>query len=266
MPRIEYKYLISAKEISTLRKLIAPYVFLDKYSERNPDKHYTVRSIYFDTIHLDYYHDKIAGLKRRKKLRIRGYDELTEDSLVFLEIKRKNGPTISKSRAPVYFHELAHLLDSGNIELYQRSFNLVKNGYEDAMKFLYYVYSSNLKPTIKIIYEREAYYYKFSQKLRLTFDKNLRSSLLINPDHLYEEEKIIYSIPDYSIFEVKIFGDIPVWLQDVIARLELRHEAVSKYTICLDSHSPYERHLEKTLWGKAKYNQPKHYAHWEIKK
>jgi len=264
MSRLEYKYLVPVRKIAELRKLLNPYVYLDKYSERNPDNQYSVRSIYFDTLRLDYYHEKLAGLKRRKKLRIRGYDKLQDDSLSFLEIKRKNGPTISKSRAPVLYQQLVNLIDSGNIEAYQHSFNVIRNGYEDARSFLYHLYKSNLQPTIKIIYEREAYFYKFYNGVRLTLDKNLRSSLSVNPESLYDEENIIHSLPKHCILEVKLFGEIPLWLQDIISILELRQEAVSKYTICLDSHGPHERHLEKSIRGRAKYNQHKHYANWEI--
>ncbi len=257
--RIECKYLISNKMIPQLRKLLLPYMVLDKYSDRRPDKHYTVRSIYFDTRRLDYYHDKLAGLKRRKKLRIRGYDQLTHDCLVFLEIKRKNGPTINKSRAPIHFSDHINFIREGNPRKYREIFDSVDRGYQDAKIFLYYLYTSNLVPTIKIIYEREAFFYRFDRNLRLTIDKNLRSSLIVDSERLYNEDNIRYSLPSKAIFEVKVYGEIPLWLQHIIASFKLQQEALSKYTISIDSHSPFEQHLERTIQGKVRFNHHKKY-------
>lgn len=258
--RIECKYLISNQMIPELRKLLLPHMILDKYSERHPDKQYTVRSIYFDTRRLDYYHDKLAGLRRRKKLRIRGYDELTNDSLVFLEIKRKNGPTINKSRAPINFSDHINFIREGNPNKYREIFDSVDNGYQDAKNFLYHLYTANLVPTIKIIYEREALFYRFHHNLRLTIDKNLRSSLIVDSERLFEEENIRYGLPSKAIFEVKVYGEIPVWLQHIIAGFKLQQEALSKYTISIDSHSPFEQHLERTIRGKVKFNHHKKYS------
>lgn len=240
--------------------MLIPHMVLDKYSGCHPDKQYTVRSIYFDTRRMDFYHDKLAGLRRRKKLRIRGYDSLTEDSLVFLEIKRKNGPTITKSRAPIKFSSHLDFIREADLEKYRDILKSVDNGYQDAKNFLYHLYTSNLVPTIKIIYEREAFFYKFDQKVRLTIDKNLRSSLIVDSERLYEEENIRYGLPSKAIFEVKVYGDIPLWLQHIIADLKLTQQALSKYTISLDSHSPFEQHLERTLQGKVRFNQHKKYS------
>ena len=258
--RIECKYLIKNKMIPELRNMLIPHMVLDKYSERHPDKQYTVRSIYFDTRRMDYYHDKLAGLKRRKKLRIRGYDIPADDSLVFLEIKRKNGPTITKSRAPMYFAEHIDFISEGNLDKYSDVLKTVVNGYQDAKNFLYHLYTSNLVPTIKIVYEREAFFYKFDQKVRVTIDKNLRSSLIVDSERLYEEENIRYGLPSKSILEVKVYGDIPLWLQHIISSLKLQQQALSKYTISIDSHSPFEQHLERTIQGKVRFNQHKKYS------
>jgi len=258
--RIESKYLISNQKIPELRKLLLPYMILDKYSERHPDNQYTVRSIYFDTRRMDYYHDKLAGLKRRKKLRIRGYDEPNADSFVFLEIKRKNGPTINKSRAPIRFSDHINFIREGDPDKYRDILESVDNGFQDAKNFLYHLYTSNLVPTIKIIYEREAFFYKFDQKIRLTIDKNLRSSLIVDTERLYEEDNIRYGLPSKAIFEVKVYGEIPLWLQHIIACLKLQQEALSKYTISIDSHSAFEQHLERTIQGKVRFNQHKKYS------
>jgi hypothetical protein len=76
---------------------------------------------------------------------------------------------------------------------------------------------------------------------------------------LYEEENIRYGLPSKAIFEVKVYGDIPLWLQNILGSLKLQQEALSKYTISIDSHSPFEQHLERTLQGKVRFNHHKKY-------
>jgi SPX domain protein involved in polyphosphate accumulation len=264
MERQEIKYLVPIKKLPVLKRALEPYTIYDKYSAKRPDNNYTVRSIYFDTLRLDFYHDKIAGLKRRKKLRVRGYDEGSEESIIFLEIKRKNSQIVSKSRAPIHFKNLTEIIDTGKIGKFKDTLNILENGVQDASNFMYHIYRSNLKPTIKVIYEREAYYYRFSKDFRITLDKNLRSSLVIEPDSLYDEVGIIYSLPEFVILEIKIPGELPQWLRDIIAILKLRQQSVSKYTICIDAHSPYEPILNRAVSIKTKYNQHKTYKNWEM--
>jgi len=70
--RLEYKFLFPANRVDELREAVRPFVFMDEYAALEKNKEYTVRSIYYDTMRLDDYLDKLAGIKIRKKLRIRG--------------------------------------------------------------------------------------------------------------------------------------------------------------------------------------------------
>jgi len=266
MARLEYKYLMMNKQIDMLRSLMAPYVELDKYSAKMPDNKYTVRSIYYDTSRLDFYQEKLAGIKKRKKVRIRGYNEAEDNSLNFLEVKKKNGPTIIKTRASVKFKNLETLLTEKNIERYVINGNGAMHHIEDASQFFYYLKRFCLTPTIKVMYEREAYFYKFNQDLRITFDTNLRSSMNTDLDCLYEEDGLTYAKAGKAILEVKLGGEIPGWLSDIIARLKLNLQALSKYTTCIESHSKYERQLRRSLHGLAKFNEFKYYPKSERSK
>ena len=40
----------------------------------------------------------------------------------------------------------------------------------------------------------------------------------------------------HGILEVKFIAGVPAWMRAVIQRYELRRMALSKYTICLESH------------------------------
>ena len=150
MSRIEYKYLVPIKLLSKLYKYLSPYMVLDKYSALRPKHEYTVRSIYFDTARLNFYHEKISGIKKRKKIRIRGYNENKKNAVVFLEIKRKNGPTISKERAGVYYDDLSTLLETGNTKNFIIPFPGITRSIDNARKFLFHLHDLSLKPILLI--------------------------------------------------------------------------------------------------------------------
>jgi hypothetical protein len=238
MSRIEYKYLLPRSIIDDLRKKIATYVELDPYSAIRPNHYYTVHSIYFDTAQLDLYYEKLSGLKRRKKLRVRGYNEQTKDSYVFLEIKRKTGMAVSKLRAKVVYENLDSLMQSNDIDTY-----VSKNGdyhsYENAQRFLYHIHKLHLKPIVLISYEREAYFYKFYHGWRITIDQNLRSCMTNSFHSLFDYNNTVESLPKHYIFEIKGSGVMPEWLRYIIGTLNLKLAALSKYTMSIDSHNGF---------------------------
>jgi hypothetical protein len=259
MPRIEYKYSIHEGIIPDLIREISPHVRHDYYSEIMPGKKYTVRSIYLDTTALDFYQEKLSGIKRRKKVRVRGYNEASDNSTIFLEVKRKNGPTIKKSRAAVKYRNLGNLMSEGDIIKYVSSKEGGSQQYRSANHFFYYVQKLSLIPAIKVIYEREAFFYKFDERLRITIDSNLRSSLNVSFKNLYHEENVMYAMPGKAILEIKFETEIPLWMQNILTRYNLGSQALSKYTNCLDTHSKFERQLQRSLHGLAKYNEFKYY-------
>ncbi len=263
MARIENKYLLSERMLPELKQALAPYLIYDRYSEAMKDKSYTVRSVYLDTTALDFYQEKLSGLKRRKKVRIRGYNDKSSTSIVFLEIKRKNGPTIKKSRAMVMYHDLQNLLAEGDVKKYVKSKNGSEPAYQEANNFFYYLNKLSLIPAIKVIYEREAFYYRFDDSLRITIDSNLRSSLDVSFNNLHTEENLTYALPGKAILEIKFEKEIPVWLQNILIKFKLSQQALSKYTNCLETHSKYERQLQRSLHGLARYNQFKFYPRKE---
>lgn len=235
MSKLEYKYLVPNNKVSDVRDFIANYVRLDKYAAKQQKNEYVVRSLYYDTINFNFYHEKIEGIKKRKKVRIRGYNEITDDVNVFLEIKRKNDGAITKTRSTVAYRDLWSLVESGDVDRFIES----KNGDDlkrNAQRFLFQIKNLALKPMILISYEREAFYSKFNPDLRITIDKNLRSRIKISNESFLDKTSFVKALPGFSIMEVKTRMSFPSWLNYIIATLELRRQALSKYTICLDSH------------------------------
>jgi len=233
--RLEYKYLVPVEYIDSIRSEIRPFVKVDHHAIDRVPQEYTIRSIYFDTPNMSCYNEKIDGVKIRKKYRIRGYNELHDSDVIFLEIKRKNNNFISKNRAPLYNQNLQRLFESRNFDEYiicplQDETNRVS-----AQRFFYHYYLKKLSPVILIIYEREAFQGLFNDCLRITFDKNLRSKMYHPDDSLSQENNVKYTMKKYFILEVKFGGTLPAWISQIVRNYSLPRLALSKYTICLDS-------------------------------
>ena len=237
MGRQEFKYLVPMSRLDSIRSYLASYLYPDPYAERQPDGQYRVRSLYFDTLSLDAYYTKLAGVRVRRKFRIRGYDDIDSTDTTFLEVKRKDVSVVSKSRFPVPFDELSHLLDTGDYG------NCCTGKFirQSASNFLYYYIQRNLRPVIKIIYDREAYFSRFDPDLRITFDKNICSSAETSIESLPTEQRSRLIRPGYFILEVKTTKVFPNWLTYMITALKLRCEALSKYTMGIDKFRVTER-------------------------
>ncbi len=238
MKRLEYKYLISADKIDALREELQYFTYKDKYLQ-NRQRDYTVRSIYFDTYHLRFYHEKIQGLLLRKKLRIRGYNSGNINSQVILEIKRKWENYIWKNRAPILLKDVNAFLNSGNFDLILSNTDGFSNAKRDAGYFLHHVLRNNLLPTALIVYDREPLIGSYNSDLRITFDKNLRYKLFPKIEELFTDDPLRLVMKDYFILELKFYNGFPGWLQKIVYKYQLTRKALSKYTICLEA----ERHL-----------------------
>ncbi len=237
--RYEYKYLVPNNLVEKLRAELNPFMRLDDYAHKHMDGQYTVRSIYYDSPQFACYNEKIAGIQIRNKFRIRGYDHCSKESIAFLEIKHKNTNCISKSRAPLYYTNVARMLNTSRVDDFILSFS--GNGVEKkyARKFLYYYYLKNLRPAVLVIYDREAFLGKFDSTLRLTFDKNLRSAIYPELNQLYEEDRVKSTLANHFIFEVKFYGSLPAWIKSLIGKYKLERRALSKYTLSLESHKEF---------------------------
>jgi SPX domain protein involved in polyphosphate accumulation len=237
--RYEYKYLVSNDIIDKIRAELLPFMELDNFAQKHSNGQYTVRSIYYDSPRFDCYREKYDGVKIRNKYRIRGYDKQSERSIAFLEIKHKDTNCISKSRAPLYYSKVAESLYARKID--ENVISYSGNGVEikDAHKFLYHYNLKKLNPAVLVIYDREAFWGKFDTSLRLTFDKNLRSVIFPSLDELYDESKIKRTMTNHFILEVKFYGNLPLWVKNLISKYQLDRRALSKYTMSLETHEEF---------------------------
>jgi hypothetical protein len=236
MARLENKYLVPVARKEELLNDMMLYLKHDSFSEKRPEKEYTVRSIYLDTSSLTLYYEKLAGIKIRNKFRIRGYNELTKDSAVFLEIKRKENNYISKDRAPMLYSELNYFFDHKDLNKILNHTPEFEKRLTAAKNFIFYLTKDKLNPLINVVYEREAFECKFGSGLRVTFDMNIRSYLTQTFNNLFDNTEMELLYPSYFILEIKYNSILPSWVPSIINKYSLRKEALSKYALNIEWH------------------------------
>ncbi|MCB0705215.1 MAG: polyphosphate polymerase domain-containing protein [Saprospiraceae bacterium] len=236
MLRYELKYIIPVSRLDEVRSILLPFIKYDSFAKRNGGE-YTVRSIYFDTPRFECYTTKIAGVKNRNKVRIRGYNLESPDSDIFFEIKKKFEHPIYKHRTMIAFKEMDSVFENG--QLAGKS--------DDLNRFLYHVYGRQMKPVVTVIYEREAFEAPsadMKNKLRITFDKNLRALPYPSLDELYREEGAVTALHGHFILEIKFNHYMPGWLAELVHSMNIKRTSASKYCMSIDALEevkPYSR-------------------------
>ncbi len=235
--RYEYKYIFPAGQIDRLRSLILPFMELDRHAAESGGE-YTVRSIYFDTPDLECYYQKLAGVKRRNKVRLRGYNSREDGNLVFFEIKKKVDEPLFKNRAALTFEEAKEVLAGRPPEDFFA--NAPENApfLNDARRFLYHVHARQMTPVVTVIYQREPYQAILKDRrndLRITFDKNLRAVPHPRLENLFDESVSYPAIEGSFIMEVKFNRFLPAWTRAIINSAGLHRSAASKYAFCIEA-------------------------------
>ncbi len=227
--RLEYKYIVPISEINNFRNQLLPFVELDPYSAKRKKKEYTVKSIYFDSKKLADYKAKVDGLYKRKKVRIRSYNDTTKDSMVFLEIKKRVGSHVYKNRSRISLNNLDSFLNEKDITLIDASENNL-----DAEKFLFYYLKGSLNPVTLVTYEREAFFAKHDRTLRITFDKNIRFKRANNYRILCSHNSSFFKQSAFFLLEIKFAEGFPIWLQEMLRQFNLARKSFSKYAASVD--------------------------------
>lgn len=232
--RHEYKYYVPVFHLATLRSMLLPFVQPDRYAALQPEHHYTVRSIYFDTPDLEMYHTKREHIAHRMKVRLRGYNLGGDTAPVFFEIKRKYEGPILKNRATMPFESVKNIFQGASVDTYLPETNKADN----VRRFFYQLYTRRLRPVVTCIYEREAFISKvidLDNNLRISLDKNLRSVPFPAVSELFTERDLRYPLEQLFILEIKFNTYCPAWLKPILSMLELQKAPASKYVLCMDS-------------------------------
>ncbi|MDR1704084.1 MAG: polyphosphate polymerase domain-containing protein [Clostridiales bacterium] len=213
--RHEIKLNINAVDCAVLRARLRALAKPDENAM--PDGGYIVRSLYFDNFEDKAVFEKLSGMSRREKFRLRYYNGDT--GFIRLEKKSKANKLCYKESARISAEDCGALL-AGNLEILKRPDNPL------LMEFYTTARYQNLRPKALVDYHREAYVYR-AGNVRVTFDSNIRVSNsvsgFLNPS--------LATIPAASgiILEIKYDGFLPDIFRDVLQIGSRSETEFSKY-------------------------------------
>ncbi len=237
MLRFEHKYILPAEQLDPLRHRILPFMVPDRHAERTGGS-YTVRSIYFETEARDSYQQKIAGLKRRNKLRLRGYGTPDEGHPVFFEIKEKVDEPLEKFRARLTYAQARAVLAGTPPEEFLRPEAGRDRELNNVRRFLYQLHIRQMRPFVTVVYEREPYLSILGDRdndLRITFDRNLRAVPSPALSDLFGEEAVQPVMDRHFILEIKFNRQLPGWVRALTAGLGMVKVPASKYQLSVEA-------------------------------
>lgn len=219
--RHELKFRISMADYLAIRQRLRPVMKPDEHARK--DGRYLIRSIYFDNPDDKALRDKINGVQKREKFRIRYYND--DFSFILLEKKIKHNGLCMKIDARLTENECRALLKGDRSYMMAHPSGLVRELYCK-------MNSQQLRPRVLVSYIREPYVYA-AGNVRVTFDSHIRSTLF---HRSFLEERVsdieVIDNPGDMILEVKYDAFLPDVIRFLLQTETIRQQAYSKYGAC----------------------------------
>lgn len=224
--RFELKYILTVEQHEQLKTHMNGHMIMDDFGRHD------IHNIYFDTPDFLLIRRSMDKPEYKEKLRVRSYGDTTDQSSVFVEMKKKYAGEVFKRRLHVPKTEAFDFLLDG-VPL--------KEDTQIGRELDYFMgYYKNLVPAVALHYQREAYFCPADDNFRMTFDQNItvnteQVSLRNSPSDLpvLDEGKIL--------LEVKTSLGIPTWLMEFFAEHKIYKASFSKYG------TAYEKYIAQTL-------------------
>lgn len=214
--RSERKFVIGKAQAERLFLRLRDALPGDPYAGYEP---YHVRSLYFDSFWNGDYSDKLAGIRDRKKIRMRIYDE-NPDPIKF-ELKQKAGDMQQKHSFTVS-RALAEELTRGEYR------GLLREGIPELEQIYYVMVKEVYRPKCVVEYERRAFAVP-TNDIRITFDTKIMTSEgnldLFAPRSFYRPA----DAEDLVVLEVKYNHFLLSYIKSLLASTQLDERSYSKY-------------------------------------
>ncbi|MBQ9392374.1 MAG: polyphosphate polymerase domain-containing protein [Oscillospiraceae bacterium] len=213
MKRYELKYLLNAQQTAFLKERLRGHMELDEYGRTS------IASLYYDTPDYRLIRTSIEKPPFKEKVRLRSYGLATDDSPVYLELKRKSDGVVYKRRVQTTIPLVKKFFDGDG--------DICAGGQINREITYFRDYYRTLAPACLIIYDREAYF-EPGGDLRLTIDHNPR----------YRAEQLdlrrsMYGtslLPEgHTILEIKVQQAMPLWLCSILSEGRIYKNSFSKY-------------------------------------
>lgn len=217
--RNEHKYFCSEKDLRVLESRIQDICMLDAHAQAGA---YHIRSLYFDTVNLQYFYENENGTDPREKWRIRMYN--CDTGYIMLECKSKMKGMTRKRACPITREETRDII-SGEWQPDLREMDSLKR------EFYIKYQTKGLQPSVIVEYTRVPYVYDIGN-VRITFDKYLRYSKEF--EAFFDKELVMSSVAleGRQILEVKFDELLPDYIKNSLQLGKLIKTACSKYYLC----------------------------------
>lgn len=216
--RHELKHEIGFGDMMALRSRLKA---IAKPDPNTADGKYFIRSLYFDNIFDDALREKINGVNKREKFRIRFYN--FDTSLIRLEKKSKINGLCAKE-STFLTKELAQAIATGDCDWMAKANNPLIEEFYSKIK------SKGLFAKTIVDYEREPFIFS-AGNVRVTLDYNIRVS--DDTKNFLSDNTVTVPIRDNPIIlEVKWDEFLPDIIRDAVQLESCRTGAFSKYAVC----------------------------------
>jgi SPX domain protein involved in polyphosphate accumulation len=223
--RYELKYIVPHAPALAFLADLQGYCRLDPHAD--PKHGYPVYSLYWDSKDFDFFWEKIDGQKYRRKLRLRRY---ANDGGVFVEIKQRIDRTVQKRRVRMDLGQAARIFTARGVD------TVAEHEISDPVgqEALFLSHTFDLRPTMAVLYRRQAYFGNYDAELRITLDSRIQyDSRALDIASTFESGKYVLA-PELCVLEIKYNERVPIWLTKLVARHELPIVRYSKYCAAVD--------------------------------
>ena len=215
--RHEVKHEINYSDMLVIKHRLGAVAYPDPHTI---DGKYLIRSLYFDNADDKALMEKVNGMSRREKFRIRYYNGDT--SVIHLEKKSKIDHLGNKQSAPLTADEAQSIVEGDIDWMLDSEYPLIKELYSKMI-------NEGMAPKTIVDYTREPFIYP-AGNVRVTLDYNIRSGLRCT-DFL-NTECVTVPVTDAIILEVKWDGFLPDIIRDAVSISDRCEGAFSKYAAC----------------------------------
>lgn len=216
--RHELKHRINLREDLVLSQRLKKLFPHDKNA--GPGGTYRVTSLYFDTPYDSALREKIDGVNRREKFRLRYYG--MDTSFIRLEKKYKISGLCGKRSARMTREQAERLL-SGSYEF------LLDSGEPLFIELYSKIKGKGLRPKAIVRYDREAFLYA-PGNVRITLDRDIRTGLG-SVEFLNPEIFCLRAMEPGTVLEVKYDAYLPELVRMAVQVPGRQAAACSKYAL-----------------------------------
>lgn len=189
-----------------------------------------IQSLYYDTPNYEFIRHSMEKPVYKEKFRVRCYGTPTEDTPVFLELKKKIQHVVYKRRIETSYTSFRRWASGGEFPIDMKQ--------EQISRELCWIFKQypTIQPKVLISYQRLSYFGKEDPSFRVTFDQEI-SYQNDNLSFIEIKNRNLVAPEIGVLMEVKALGAYPLWFVSLLNRHQLQKNSFSKYA------QTYQRYL-----------------------